>query len=126
MFFKTKDGRILELDASVIGDELPATIGEPTEEDGIYLYQGVEIIQKSDYVEDLFNRYIIVSIGGKRRMYTVYTKYNFGKLSHLELLKDLGMGKKEAYGAIWTYGPNGEPSLKTVAVMVSGGKWKLL
>ena len=124
MFYKTRDGRILELDPSAVGGELPTTIGEPTEECGIY--QGVEIIQTSDYVEDLFNRYIIASIGGKRRMYTIYTKYNFGKLSHLELLKDLGMGKKEAYGAIWTYGPNNEPSLKTVAVMVPGGKWKLL
>lgn len=125
MFFKTKDGRILELDASVIGNELPAMIGEPTEEYGIY--QGVEIIQKSNYVDDLFNRVIIISFGDKnKRAYKILTKYNFGKLSHLELIKDLGMGKKEVYGAIWVYGQHKEPSLKSVAVMVPEGKWKLL
>lgn len=86
-------------------------------------YFGGQIIKWSTHLEDILNRYIVIS---GRHMNTVYTKIRFGKFNRNELLNDIATGRKNVYGAIWDYGLNNEPSLKSVAVMKPDGGWKLL
>lgn len=81
-----------------------------------------EIVKQADTIEELINRYIVIS----GAMKVVYNKVRFEKISHRQLINDIRSKKKIVYGAIWTIGDHGEPILKSVSQMNEEGELELL
>ena len=95
-YIRTKD-KIMKIDFE-IEDELPVMIGIQTEECEVGEYQGIEVINQADTIEELCDGICAIERNGKLKVPYV------GKTTQdLKVIIDLiDKDNYEVYGAIWT------------------------
>jgi len=97
-YIRTKDGIIKYSDYYFIDNTCEESFKSCN---GVYYLSPKDIIKQADTIDELINRYVIVT-KTRNYSYKILTRYQFGNLSRLKLIEGIKEGKIKVFGAIWT------------------------